>query len=107
MYLAEVDPSLGTYVNAEGNTALRALITDGAAFCGFLQRGGGIDNAMESVVIGARGVEARTHLPLTVATFNAIDAVALVGLCPSEERLIPSSDRAKISKLQQELARRS
>ena len=97
--LAKADPGLGTYVQSEGNVALRALLTDGSAFCAFLQAGGGIDNAMASVVIGARSVELQTHLPSTVTTFNAIDAVSLLTLCPSEQRLVPAAARAKIRAL--------
>ena len=75
--LAKVDPGLSSYVDSNRAVALQALLTDGAAFCAFLKRGGGVDNAMESVVIGASSVESKTHLPTSVATFNAIDAVAL------------------------------
>jgi hypothetical protein len=102
--LAKADPGLGTYVQSEGNVALRALLTDGSAFCAFLQAGGGIDNAMASVVIGARSVELQTHLPSTVTTFNAIDAVSLLTLCPSEQRLVPAAAWAKIRALGKALA---
>src|SRR3974390_3034742 len=87
--LARADPSLSDYVNANGNLALQALLTDGSAFCAFLQRDGTIDGAMTAVVAGARGVENQTHLPSSVQTFNAIDAVALIALCPAEQTLIP------------------
>ncbi len=107
-YLLDVtkaDPALGTYVQNHGNVALRALLTDGAAFCAFLRRGGGIDAALTSVAVGAKSVEARTHLPLKVVTFNTIEGVALVTLCPSEQRLLPASDRSKIRALGGALAR--
>lgn len=97
--LARADPSLSSYVNTYGNVALKALITDGSAFCAFLARDGGIDDAMSSVVIGANGVENQTHLPSSVATFNAIDAVALITLCPGEQKLIPAADQAHIRSL--------
>jgi hypothetical protein len=97
--LAQADPNLASYVDARGNVALRALLTDGSAFCAFLHNGGGVDNAMTSVVIGARSVEPQTHLPMTVATFNAIDAVALLTLCPTEQTLLPRADQARIRKL--------
>ncbi len=97
--LAKADPGLATYMQAEGNVALRALLTDGSAFCAFLQTGGGLDDAMASVVIGARSVERQTHLPSTVTTFNAIDAVSLLTLCPSEQRSVPAADRARIRAL--------
>jgi len=84
--------------------ALQALLTDGSAFCAFLKRGGGVDDAMESVVIGARSVESQTHLPKSVTTFNAIDAVALVELCPPEQKLLPSADQAHIESLSKSLA---
>ncbi len=103
--LAKVDPALATYVNSQQGVALRALITDGSAFCAFLNRGGGIDNAMESVVIGANSVESQTHLPASVATYNAIDAVALVALCPSELNLLPAADRTKIQQLSTSLSK--
>ncbi len=101
--LARVDPALAKYVNKEQNVALRALLTDGAAFCAFLQRGGGVDNAMISVAVGARSIESATHLPLSVTTFNAIDSVALLALCPSEEPLIPAADRTKLQALAKRL----
>ena len=104
MDLAKADPGLATYVQTEGNVALRALLTDGSAFCAFLQTGGGIDNAMASVVIGARSVEAQTHLPSTVRTFNAIDAVSLLTICPGDQRFVPEADRARVRALGQALA---
>lgn len=105
--VTEADPALATYEQKQGNVALRALLTDGSAFCAFLQRGGGIDNAMVSVVVGARSQEAQTHLPLSVATFNSVDAVALLTLCPSDQKLVPASDRSKIRQLGHTLADRS
>lgn len=101
----EADSTLATYAQDQGNVALRALLTDGSAFCAFLQRGGGLDNAMVSVAIGARGVESQTHLPSTVATFNTIEAVALLTLCPSEQDLVPTSDRSRIRQLGEALAK--
>ncbi len=96
--VAKVDPSLSSYVDSRQEVALKALLTDGSAFCAFLERGGGVDSAMESVV-GARGVESETHLPTSVTTFNTIDAVALVDLCPAEQALLPLADRAHIKSL--------
>jgi hypothetical protein len=109
-YLADVaqaDSALGSYIQEQGNVALQALLTDGSAFCAFLQRGGGIDNAMASLVIGANGVESQTHLPSTVTTFNTIDVVALLTLCPSEQSLVPASDQAKIRNLGKALGNQS
>ena len=106
-YLADVakaDPALATYVDQRGNVALRALLTDGSAFCAFLHRDRSIDPAMVSVVVGARGVESSTHLPLTIATFNALDAVSLLTLCPSEQSLVPRADLVKIEELGATLA---
>jgi hypothetical protein len=100
----EADPALATYVNDDGSVALKALLTDGSAFCAFLARGGGIDDAMVSLAIGARGVETTTHLPSTVATFNAIEATALLTLCPSEQDLVPAADRKNIRALGEALA---
>jgi len=98
--LATSDPSLSSYVNSEQGVALRALLTDGAAFCAFLQRYRNVDEAMESVAVGAKSVEPQTGLPESVKTFNAIDAVALITLCPNEQRLLPASDQARIRSLQ-------
>jgi hypothetical protein len=39
-----------------------------------------------------------------VTTFNAVDSVALVTLCPSLESVVPQSDLKKIRKLSAELA---
>lgn len=108
-YLTEVteaDPALTAYEEREGKVALRALLTDGSAFCAFLRRGGGIDNAMVSVAVGARSAEPRTHLPLSVTTFNTVESVALLTLCPSDESLVPASVRSKVEKLGEALATR-
>ena len=105
--LAEADPALGSYVQAQRNVALRALLTDGTAFCAFLERGEDIDDAMASVVIGARSLEPQTHLPSTVTTFNTIDAVALLTLCPSYQMLLPAQDRSRIRQLGKALTGKS
>jgi hypothetical protein len=97
--VTEVDPALVQYEKKSGNVALRSLLTNGSAFCAFLRRSRDIDTAMVSVVVGARHVEARTHLPMTVTTFNAVDSVALLTLCPSLETTVPTSDRVRIRAL--------
>lgn len=97
--VTEADPRLVSYEQKEGDVALRALLTDGSAFCGFLERDGTIDDAMVSVAVGAQQDEAQTHLPLSVTTFNAVDAVALLTLCPSLQKDVPASDLAKIREL--------
>lgn len=102
--LAKADPALSSYVNSRQEVALQALLTDGSAFCAFLKRDGDVDNAMASVVIGARGVESQTHLPSSVATFNAIDAVALIDLCASERKLLPVSDQMHVESLSKSLS---
>jgi hypothetical protein len=103
--LATVDQSLSTYVGSEQGVALQALLTDGAALCAFLSRGGGLDDAMESVVIGANSVEGQTHLPRSITTFNAIDAAALIALCPGEQRLVPKTALQHIQALEKVLAK--
>jgi hypothetical protein len=106
-YLAEVteaDPALVTYEKKYGNVALRSLLTDGSAFCSFLKSDGDIDDAMVSVVTGAQHVEAATEFPMSVTTFNAVDAVALLTLCPSLQTSVPKSDLAKIRALGASLA---
>ena len=55
---------------------------------------------------GARGTESQSHLPLSVTTFNTIEGVALLTLCPSEQKLLPSSVRTKIHTLGESLAKR-
>jgi hypothetical protein len=102
--VTEVDPALTTYEKKSGNIALRSLLTDGSAFCAFLHRDKDIDTAMVSVAVGARQVESQTHLPLTVTTFNAVDSVALLTLCPSLESVVPASDLSKIRNLGAALA---
>jgi hypothetical protein len=97
--VAKANPALGSYLQTGGNVAVRALLTDGSAFCAFLRRGGGIDQAMVSVAVGARSVESKTHLPSSVKTFNTVEAVALLTLCRSEQTLIPASDRSKLRQL--------
>jgi hypothetical protein len=105
--VAKADPDLATYVEQQGNVALQAMLTDGSAFCAFLRRGGGIDDALLNVAAGARSVESQTHLPSGVATFNAMEAVALVDLCPSEQRLVPASVRNKLRRLHSALGQAS
>ena len=80
--VAKADPDLASYVQQDGNVALRAMLTDGAAFCAFLRRGGGIDTALVDVALGAHSVESQTHLPANVHTFNTLESVALIDLCP-------------------------
>jgi hypothetical protein len=106
-YLSEVteaDPALVTYEKKSGNVALRSLLTDGSAFCAFLNRDRDMDSAMVSVVVGARQVESESHLPMTVTTFNAVDAVALLTLCPSLQSVVPQRDMVKIRQLGAALA---
>ena len=100
--VVEADPSLQTYAES-GTTADKALLTDGAAFCAFLGQGRGIDSALTSLAAGAQSIESKTHLPMGVTTFNTIEGVALVRLCPSEQRLLPPADRTQVQKLQQAL----
>jgi hypothetical protein len=105
--VAEADTHLSTYVQQRGTLALKAMLTDGTAFCAFLRRGGGIDDALLNVASGARSVESQTHLPSGVATFNAIEAVALIDLCPAEQNLVPASVRIKLRRLHAALSRSS
>lgn len=101
--VTKADSQLASYVQQQGDTGLQALVTDGAAFCAFLARGGGLDNALASVAIGARSIETQTSLPLGVATFNTIESVALVVLCPGEQALLPASVRGELAQLKTEL----
>jgi hypothetical protein len=105
-YLLDVvkaDPGLSTYAQS-GQVADKALLVDGIAFCGYLHQGGGIDRALTSVAAGAQSLESTTHLPMSVTTFNTIEGVALVVLCPSEQKLLPSADQVKIRQLGRQLA---
>jgi len=102
--VTEADPTLESYESKSGNLALRSLLTDGSAFCAFLNQSDNIDTAMVSVAVGAQQVESQTHLPRSVTTFNAIDSVALLTLCPSLEAVVPASDLAKIRRLGAALA---
>jgi hypothetical protein len=97
--VSEADPTLGTYTQNQGDVGVRALITDGSAFCAFLKRDGDVDQALVSLAVGARSVQSQTHLPLGVTTFNTIEAVALLTLCPAEQSLLPASDRNNITRL--------
>jgi len=105
--VAEVDPALATYEQKQGNVALRALLTDGAAFCALLRHSRGIDDALVAEAEGVRSTETKTSLPLSVTTFNTIESVSLLTLCPSELRLLPASDRSKVRRLGAALAQRS
>lgn len=97
--VTEADPSLENYEQKQGNAALEALLTDGSAFCALLKHGGGIDEALVAEAEGVRSTETQTSLPLSVTTFNAIESVALLTLCPSEQRLVPASVRSKLRRL--------
>lgn len=102
--VTEADPALVAYEQKHRNVALQALLTDGSAFCALLKRGGGIDQALVAEAEGARRTESHTSLPLSVTTFNTIESVALLTLCPSEQKLVPTSVRAKIRNLGDALA---
>jgi hypothetical protein len=101
--VVKADSSLASYAQQYSDMAARTLLTDGSAFCAFLLRGGGVDQALVSLAIGANSVENQTHLPLGVTTFNTIEAVALLTLCPAEQTLLPASDRSRITQLGREL----
>lgn len=103
--VAEADPALASYEQKQENVALRALLTDGSAFCALLTRGGALDDALVEEATGARSTESQTHLPLSVTTFNTIEGVALLTLCPSEQKLLPASVRTKIHNLGKSLAK--
>ena len=105
--LAVADPDLATYATTGGDTATRALLTDGSAFCAFLARDGRIDQALVDTAQGVNSTEATTHLPQTMTTFNSIESVALLTLCPDEQRLLPSDTRARIQALGTQLSGRS
>jgi hypothetical protein len=102
--VAEADPALASYEEKRGNVALRALLTDGSAFCALLARGGGLDEALVEEAEGARGTEPQAHLPLSVTTFNTIESMALLTLCPGEQKLVPSSVRSKVRSLGRHLS---
>jgi nitrogen-specific signal transduction histidine kinase len=97
--VAEADAALASYEQKQENVALRALLTDGSAFCALLKREANLDEALVEEATGARSTESQTHLPLSVTTFNAIEGVSLLTLCPSEQKLLPSSVRTKIRSL--------
>jgi hypothetical protein len=97
--VSEADPTLATYAQSQGDVGARALLTDGSAFCAFLKRDGDVDGALVSLAVGARSVQSQTHLPLGVTTFNTIEAVALLTLCPAEQNLLPAPDRSRINQL--------
>jgi len=97
--VAQADTDLIPYVNQYGNAALRGMLTDGLAFCAFLVRSGNIDGALVDVAVGARADEKRTHLPLSVHTFNTLEALALIDLCPREQRLVPVTVRQELQQL--------
>ncbi len=62
---------------------------------------------MVDLAVGAKSVEAQTHLPTSVTTFNTVEAVALLTLCPSYQKLLPASSRTKILDLGDALANHS
>ena len=103
--VAEADPKLAAYEQKQENVALRALLTDGSAFCALLKHGGDLNDVLVEEATGARGTESQTHLPLSVTTFNTIESVALLALCPSEQKLLPASVRTKIRNLGKSLGK--
>jgi hypothetical protein len=107
-FLADVtvaDPTLATYAQREGTVGLRALLVDGSAFCVLLKRNGGLDEALVAEADGVRGTESRTNLPLSVTTFNTIESVALLTLCPNEQERLPAADRSRVRRLGDVLAK--
>jgi hypothetical protein len=105
--VAGADAALASYEQKQGNVALRALLTDGSAFCALLMHEKDLDAALVDEATGAESSESQTHLPLSVTTFNTIESVSLLTLCPSELGLLPSSDRTKIRNLGKSLATRT
>ena len=105
--VTEADPALQTYEQKHGNLALEALLTDGSAFCALLKHGGDIDQALVEEAEGVRSTESQTSIPLSVATFNTIESVALLTLCRSEQKLVPKSVRAKLRRLSGQLTKPS
>jgi hypothetical protein len=103
--VAEADSALASYEQKQENVALRALLTDGSAFCALLQRERNLNDALVEEASGARSTEAQTHLPLSVTTFNTIESVSLLTLCPSEQKLLPASVRTKIRALKKAFAK--
>jgi hypothetical protein len=103
--VAEADPALASYEQKQENVALRALLTDGSAFCALLQRARNLNDALVEEASGARSTEAQTHLPLSVTTFNTIESVSLLTLCPSEQKLLPTSVRSKVRALKKAFAK--
>jgi hypothetical protein len=103
--VAEADPALASYEQKQGNAALRALLTDGSAFCALLQRSRNLNDALVEEATGARSTEAQTQLPLSVTTFNTIESVSLLTLCPAEQKLLPASVRRKINSLKKAFAK--
>jgi hypothetical protein len=97
--VADADSDLVSYVNQYGNPALQGMLDDGLAFCALLRKGEGIDTALVNEAVGARADEKTTHLPLSVHTFNTLESMALVDLCPTEQGLVPASVRAKLRQL--------
>ena len=103
--VAEADPALASYEQKQENVALRALLTDGSAFSALLQRARNLNDALVEEASGARSTEAQTHLPLSVTTFNTIESVSLLTLCPSEQKLLPAPVRTKIRALKKAFAK--
>lgn len=103
--VTKADAHLASYAQQQGDVALQAMLTDGAGFCAFLRREGAIDKAILDTALGAKSLESETHLPYSVTTFNTLEAVALLTLCPAEQSLVPSSVRAKIHRLGSALGR--
>jgi hypothetical protein len=101
--VAQADSDLATYTQQDGNVALRAMLTDGSAFCAFLLRDQGLDAALVDLADGARNVESQTHLPTSVRTFNTLESVAMIDLCPSEQRMVPAAVRSKLHQLAKSL----
>jgi hypothetical protein len=97
--VAEADSSLQSYVDKYGDTAMRALLTDGAAFCALLAQHVGVDQALVDTVTGIRSVEATTHLTPTMRDLNTLESVALLTLCPASLKVLDPADQAKLRKL--------
>ena len=74
-------------------------MTDGSAFCALLKRARNLETALVEEATGARSTEAQTQLPLSVTTFNTIESVSLLTLCPSEQKLLPARSAPRSARL--------
>lgn len=97
-------PSLSTYVNEKGKSALVALLAYGAGFCGFLRAGQDPATALSSLESQAQNLVSKTGFQGSTADYQSIGTDALIALCPSQQKSLTASEQTLLQQIAHNLA---